>query len=191
LSLHVGAGTFKPVVSANALDHKMHAEAFGIKVLEIERIIDALESGKRIIVVGTTGCRTLESLYWCGVKALMGNTPMNGEGFSLGQKEWTKLADKAAHISTVDALKAVIRNKSLDDVVSGKTSLMIVPHSYDFKVVNELITNFHAPDSTLMLLVSAFLGGGDKVKEVYEGAQERGYKFLSYGDVCLFSRAKK
>ncbi len=121
----------------------------------------------------------------------MGYTPMIGEVFSLGQKEWTQLADKAAHISTVDALKAVIRNKSSDDVVSGKTSLMIVPHSYDFRVVNELITNFHAPDSTLMLLVSAFLGGGEKVKEVYEKAQEQGYRFLSYGDVCFFSSAKK
>jgi S-adenosylmethionine:tRNA ribosyltransferase-isomerase len=191
LTLHVGAGTFKPVVATNALDHKMHAEIFGIKVVEIERIIDALESGKRIIVVGTTGSRTLESLYWCGVKAILGITPKNNEGYSLGQKEWTQYVDQAAHISTVDALKAVIGNKSSNDVVSGKTSLMIVPHSYDFKVVNELITNFHAPDSTLMLLVSAFLGGGDKVKEVYEGAQERGYKFLSYGDVCLFSRAKK
>ena len=81
----------------------------------------------------------------------------------------------------------VIEGMEDSDFVAGSTCLMIVPGTYDFKVVDNLVTNFHAPDSTLMLLVSAFLGTA-KVKQVYQQAQDRGYRFLSYGDVCLFSR---
>jgi S-adenosylmethionine:tRNA ribosyltransferase-isomerase len=91
-------------------------------------------------------------------------------------------------VSRAAALKSLVEGLEDDAVLSGKTSLMITPNSYEFKVVDHLMTNFHAPDSTLMLLVSAFLGGGDKVKFVYETAQRKGYRFLSYGDVCLFSR---
>ena len=190
LSLHVGAGTFKPVVVENARDHKMHAEHFCVQVGELRRILNSLESGKRMIVVGTTSSRTLESLYWCGVKRLVHGQDENVE-LTLGQNEWAQLGSHAADVSAVDALKAVIDGKDDSNVLVGSTSLMIVPGSYDFKVVDELVTNFHAPDSTLMLLVSAFLGSGDKVKSVYEEAQSLGYRFLSYGDVCFFSRPKK
>ena len=78
-----------------------------------------------------------------------------------------------------------------DDVISGATSLMITPQSYDIQMADHLITNFHAPDSTLMLLVSAFLGSGSKVRQIYEDAQANGYRFLSYGDSCFFSRPHK
>jgi len=112
----------------------------------------------------------------------------------LDQHEWIDLESiierKGLAITAADALKAVIGEKSSEETVNGRTSLMIVP-GYKFKVVEDLITNFHAPDSTLMLLVSAFLGNAKKVRSAYEDAQDKGYKFLSYGDACFFSRPKK
>ncbi len=223
LSLHVGAGTFKPVVAEDARDHAMHGESFVATVSELERIIESLEAQKRLVVVGTTSSRTLESLYWCGVKKILMAKSIEEElkvlslhGLSdseksylksmkeeklsddsmtlLDQHEWIDLKSmverKGLTITAADALKAVISEKSPEEAVNGRTSLMIVP-GYEFKVVEDLITNFHAPDSTLMLLVSAFLGNAKKVRRVYEDAQDRGYKFLSYGDACFFSRPKK
>jgi len=223
LSLHVGAGTFKPVVAEDARDHAMHGESFVATVSELERIIESLEAQKRLVVVGTTSSRTLESLYWCGVKKIlmarsieeelkvlslhglsdseksclksMKEEKLNDDGMTLlDQHEWIDLKSmverKGLTITAADALKAVISEKSPEEAVHGRTSLMIVP-GYEFKVVEDLITNFHAPDSTLMLLVSAFLGNAKKVRRVYEDAQDRGYKFLSYGDACFFSRPKK
>lgn len=188
LSLHVGAGTFKPVISKDARDHKMHQEAFSVSVHEIRRIINALEGGdkKPLIAVGTTSCRTLESLFWCGVKKIRGfeTDPTN---LTLDQFEWIPL-NVGEGVPRVAALRALVDGLEDDSFLSGNTSLMIVPNSYEFKVLDHIVTNFHAPDSTLMLLVSAFLGGGDKVKFVYEDAQRKDYRFLSYGDVCLFSR---
>merc|ERR1712078_779297 len=113
---------------------------------------------------------------------------------TLDQHEWIDLEAtvkrKGLTITAADALKAVIQDKTSGEVVEGRTSLMIIP-GYNFKVVEDLITNSHAPDSTLMLLVSAFLGNAKKVRSVYEDAQNRGYKFLSYGDACFFSRSNK
>ncbi|VEU37593.1 unnamed protein product [Pseudo-nitzschia multistriata] len=194
LSLHVGAGTFKPVVVEDARDHAMHGESFVVSVGELQRIIESLESQKRLVVVGTTSSRTLESLYWCGVKMILEEKMGDDDATVLGQHDWKHLEAimerKGIKITSADALAAVIGDKSSEDTVTGRTSLMIVP-GYDFKVVSNLITNFHAPDSTLMLLVSAFLGDGKKVRRLYESAQDRGYKFLSYGDACFFSRPKK
>jgi S-adenosylmethionine:tRNA ribosyltransferase-isomerase len=223
LSLHVGAGTFKPVVAEDARDHAMHGESFVVAVGELQRIIESLESQKRLVVVGTTSSRTLESLYWCGVKKILMDRSIEEEmkvlslhklsdsemsclktmkegklsdddTTILDQHEWMNLESiierKGLVITAVDALKAVIGEKSSEETVNGRTSLMIVP-GYKFKVVEDLITNFHAPDSTLMLLVSAFLGNAKKVRSAYEDAQDRGYKFLSYGDACFFSRPKK
>mmetsp|Transcript_24267 Transcript_24267/g.26055 ORF Transcript_24267/g.26055 Transcript_24267/m.26055 type:complete len:1191 (+) Transcript_24267:258-3830(+) len=202
LTLHVGAGTFKPVVAEDVRSHAMHGENFMVSVGELKKIIVSLESRKRLVVVGTTSSRTLESLYWCGVKKILqerhrdlglsivgaGNTGM----LVLGQHEWRHLklllAENKLNITAADALKAVIEDKSHTETVCGRTSLMVLP-GYDFKVVEDLITNFHAPDSTLMLLVSAFLGK-EKVKCIYEKAQDKGYRFLSYGDACYLSRPK-
>lgn len=223
LSLHVGAGTFKPVVAEDARDHAMHGESFVVAVGELQRIIESLETQKRLVVVGTTSSRTLESLYWCGVKKILMERSIEEEmkvlslhklsesersclktikaeklnddnTAILDQHEWMDLQStierEGLAITAVDALKAVISEKSSEEAVHGRTSLMIIP-GYKFKVVEDLITNFHAPDSTLMLLVSAFLGNAKKVRKVYEGAQDRGYKFLSYGDACFFSRPEK
>jgi len=198
LSLHVGAGTFKPVVTEDARDHAMHGENFSVSVFELRRIIQTIKNRKRIVVVGTTSSRTLESLYWCGVKLLESENKVKKENssykngtMSLGQDEWNFLNKSGKSYSAVDALEALVDGKEDNSMVHGRTSLMIVPGKYKFKVVDELVTNFHAPDSTLMLLVSSFLGSGDKVKTVYEEAQDKGYRFLSYGDVCFFSRSRK
>eukprot|EP00535_Pseudo-nitzschia_heimii_P009091 CAMPEP_0197191944 /NCGR_PEP_ID=MMETSP1423-20130617/24273_1 /TAXON_ID=476441 /ORGANISM="Pseudo-nitzschia heimii, Strain UNC1101" /LENGTH=1203 /DNA_ID=CAMNT_0042644737 /DNA_START=434 /DNA_END=4045 /DNA_ORIENTATION=+ len=223
LTLHVGAGTFKPVVAKDARDHAMHGESFVVTVTELQRIIKSLESQKRLVVVGTTSSRTLESLYWCGVKKILMNRKVEEDlkflslhelsdaeisclrtmkeqqlddecTTNLDQHEWIELNSmierKGLSISAADALKAVIQEKTPTEAIHGRTSLMIVP-GYEFKVVQDMITNFHAPDSTLMLLVSAFLGSSKKVRKVYDDAQNSGYKFLSYGDVCFFSRPEK
>lgn len=196
LSLHVGAGTFKPVVTEDARDHSMHGESFVVDIGELGKIIESLENERRLIVVGTTSARTLESLYWIGVKILKNRfegceKDDSLSSFELGQNEWSHLAKtNVDNISAANALRAVVDFNKGKVSVSGRTSLMIAG-DYDFKVVNDLVTNFHAPDSTLMLLVSAFLGSGETVRSVYEEAQDLGYKFLSYGDSCFFTKRKK
>mmetsp|Transcript_11750 Transcript_11750/g.21680 ORF Transcript_11750/g.21680 Transcript_11750/m.21680 type:complete len:277 (+) Transcript_11750:1933-2763(+) len=190
LTLHVGAGTFMPVLSEDARDHAMHGETFFVNVGELRSIINAMEQGKPLLVVGTTSTRTLESLFWCGVKRLRGLANSdNPRALELDQFEWIPLnVGDGKYFSAVAALKALVADMPDDEVISGRTSLMITPNSYKFKVIDHLITNFHAPDSTLMLLVSAFLGNQSDVQRIYEDAQVRGYRFLSYGDACLFSR---
>ena len=189
LTLHVGAGTFMPVRSQDARDHSMHAEHFFVNVGELRDIVKALEAGKPLAVVGTTSTRTLESLYWLGVKRLRG-LPNSGNirQLELGQFEWIPLEVADPSISPVSAINALIDGLPDDEIISGQTSLMITPDSYRFKVIDHLITNFHAPDSTLMLLVSSFLGKQNNITKIYEDAQGKGYRFLSYGDACLFSK---
>lgn len=186
LSLHVGAGTFRPVVGENVLDHAMHAENFEVRAGAIMELVDVLASGKPLVAVGTTCARTLETFYWCGVKAKTGQTRPDA-ALTMERDEWRSLVTHSAGISPATALASLAEDKHASAPIRGSTSLMIVPQSYEFKVVQNLVTNFHAPDSTLMLLVAAFLGNGEKVQHVYEDAQRRGYKFLSYGDVCFFS----
>ena len=186
LCLHVGAGTFKPVLVEDARDHAMHAETFAVGVSEVQSILQALKSGKPLVVVGTTSMRTLESLYWCGVKRLTGQE-IDCTRLYMGQFEWVPLKDKE-NPTREAALEALLQDAEEDGIISGATSLMITPNSYEIKMADHLITNFHAPDSTLMLLVSAFLGSGEKVRQVYEDAQANGYRFLSYGDSCFFTR---
>lgn len=192
LSLHVGAGTFKPVMVKDARDHKMHAETFAVSVKELRSIIDAMKSKKEIIVVGTTSSRTLESLFWCGVKRIRGlDDKLKKKSLILGQFDWIALqVGEGKSISSISAFEALVDGLDDGDVIHGKTSLMISPPFYDFKVADHLVTNFHAPDSTLMLLVSAFINdsNGSKIPKLYEEAQSKGYRFLSYGDVCMFSR---
>ena len=186
LALHVGAGTFQPVLVKDARDHKMHGESFAVAVYEIKNIIKALEDNKPLIAVGTTSCRTLESLYWMSIKRIRGM-----EYTELGQDEWISLRDgEGSNISRIEALKLIVADKDEGEVIHGRTCLMIAPPNYEFRVMDHLVTNFHAPDSTLMLLVSAFFkdNEGELIRRIYEDAQDRGYKFLSYGDVCFFKR---
>lgn len=190
--MHVGAGTFKPVMVKDARDHEMHAETFAVSVRELKSIIAALEKNKPLIVVGTTSSRTLESLFWCGVKRIRGlDDGSSNNSLVLGQFDWIPLkAGEGRNISRIAAFEALVDGLDDEDVIHGKTSLMISPPIYEFKVVDHLVTNFHAPDSTLMLLVSAFIkdSNGSKIPQIYEDAQANGYRFLSYGDVCMFSR---
>jgi S-adenosylmethionine:tRNA ribosyltransferase-isomerase len=180
VTLHVGAGTFKPVKTEVMKDHEMHAEYFTVSRSTIQNLIDHLD--KNIIAVGTTSLRTLESLYWLGAKSSM----VNGE-WSNEITQWEVYAHKEKKVSTKEALENLIKwmtEKGLDNL-TAKTQIIIAP-SYQFKIVNGLITNFHQPQSTLLLLVAAFIG--KNWKEGYDYALKNNFRFLSYGDGSLLWR---
>ena len=182
VTLHVGAGTFKPVSASDIWEHEMHTEQIHISKKTIENILKFLPGN--IIVVGTTTTRTIESLYWHGVKLLVDDTISE----TIEIEQWDPYNPKYdKNISVQDSLEAVLNqmNEKDMDVISGQTRLIIIP-GYTYKIPNILITNFHMPQSTLLLLVSAFIG--DKWKDVYEYALNRNFRFLSYGDSCLFFR---
>lgn len=174
VTLHVGAGTFKPVTSNTMENHVMHSESF---VVPITLLGEILSAKGRIIPVGTTSMRTLESLYWIGVKLL--SETFNP--FEIGQWEAYHLPQ---HFSLKESLNALINHCQAqdDDFVRASTSILIAP-GYDFKICNGLITNFHLPKSTLLLLVAAFIGSD--WKKVYDYAMKNDFRFLSYGDSSL------
>ncbi len=185
VTLHVGAGTFKPVTSENAANHLMHQERIIIKKETVLRLINNLENN--IIPVGTTSMRTLESLYWLGHQILTGKEHSLSTGsFYIDQWEPYHTND---NIHAADSLTAIYdyMNRYHLKELSGDTRIMIIP-GYKFRVCNALITNFHQPQSTLLLLVAAFIG--EDWQKVYNHALENEYRFLSYGDACLFFRNK-
>ncbi len=173
LTLHVSAGTFQPVKVENATEHIMHSE----QVVITKENLEAMLSAKPIIAVGTTSLRTLESLYWYGVKLI--ENP-NSE-FSIIQQDAYTLPP---HHTKETALAKVLQkiNELGTNSLTGETAIYIMP-GYTFRMVDALITNFHQPGSTLMLLVAAFVGSD--WKRIYEQALEGGYRFLSYGDSSL------
>ena len=180
LTLHVGAGTFKPVTEDKVWDHEMHSEFFQVPRVVIENLVRA---DKRI-ATGTTSLRTLESLYWIGVKLSLGMP----DPFVVEQH----LAYTIQHdpsFSYQDALKAVLDYMETHHLsqVSGSSGLMIMP-GYTIRSIDGLITNFHMPKSTLLLLISAWIG--DDWKEVYRSALDNDYRFLSYGDSSLLLKTK-
>jgi len=179
LTLHVGAGTFMPVKTELINDHPMHAEFFEIEKKLIHYLI---ENNNQLIAVGTTSLRTIESLYWLGVKIIANpNIAPNDlhllqwDAYEVGEKEIPKLA--ALH-AIVDWME---RNQ-LQTLIS-KTQLMILP-GYHFRMVKGLVTNFHQPKSTLLLIIAAIVG--HEWKAIYQHALDHQYRFLSYGDGCLF-----
>lgn len=177
LTLHVGAGTFVPVKKQNAREHSMHAELVLVSLEFLEKMI---RQETRPIAVGTTSTRSLETLYWLGVKLISGEY-LPPEGCEFRQWDNESLPDD---ISLEDSLKALIgycRENKLDQL-RFTTSLMIVP-GYRFRTIRGLITNFHMPGSTLLLLIAALIG--DDWKTVYQSAQDNNYRFLSYGDSSL------
>jgi len=179
-TLHVGAGTFKPVKTEFMKDHEMHAEYFTVSKSLIQNLVD--HPDKNIIAVGTTSLRTLESLYWLGVKR---STVDSQQSIEITQ--WEVYEHKEKMISTKEALENLIQwmnEKGLNNL-TAKTQIIIAP-GYQFKIVNGLITNFHQPQSTLLLLVAAFIG--KNWKEVYDYALENNFRFLSYGDGSLLRR---
>lgn len=178
LTLHVGAGTFKPVSVDDARQHTMHEEEL---IVEKQLILKLLQNTSgNIIPVGTTSMRSLESLYWLGCRLLSGYEP--GESFFINQWEPYKNEEKTPATEALQAIYDYLNRKNLQ-TVSGFTQIMIVP-GYRFRICKALITNFHQPQSTLLLLVAALIG--ENWEEVYKYAIKHNYRFLSYGDSCLF-----
>ena len=188
LTLHVGAGTFMPVKADTIDEHDMHAEFIEVDVQLIEYLKEntGIEN-KPIVAVGTTSLRTIESVYWLGVKALIHKQrnenalPLND--LQLGQWEAYELAEYNFTIKEpMNALLDYLKSKGTEKLIA-KTQLMVTP-GYQFKICNALITNFHQPKSTLLLIIAAITG--DEWKKVYTHALENDYRFLSYGDGSLF-----
>ncbi len=174
ITLHVGAGTFKPVQTESIADHDMHTEHF---VVETDALEEILQKRDRVVAVGTTSVRTLESLYWLGVKLL------EGVDISDGIHQWDpyNLPSKYSVEEALTALKEHMKRNSLS-YFNSKTAIIIVP-GYSFRIVKTLITNFHQPKSTLLLLIGAFIG--DSWREVYNYALKNDFRFLSYGDSSI------
>jgi len=178
LTLHIGAGTFKPVSSITLSDHAMHGEWFEVTRELIVRLRD-FQTGRRI-AVGTTSLRTLESLYWLGVKVQSGQL-VTGEYLMLGQWEYLTLPNQISLEQSMDALLNWMDGQDRK-VLLANTSILIAP-GYRFQVVQGLITNFHMPKSTLIVLVAALIGS--RWRAIYNHALASGYRFLSYGDSSL------
>ncbi len=176
--LHVGAGTFLPVKSSLVSEHTMHREPFVVTLALLERI---LASEGDVIAVGTTSVRTLESLYYIGVSCIEKGMPCD-----VGQ--WDPYGREYEY-STEESIKAIIsylKENGLDELKLG-TRIIIVP-GFRFRIVDVLVTNFHQPQSTLLLLISAFVDG--EWKSIYDYALENGFRFLSYGDSSVLFRKR-
>lgn len=178
VTLHVGAGTFKPVKADRLLDHDMHAEWIEVRIETIESLLENID--KTIVAVGTTSLRTLETLYWLGLKELL----QSGKSDTTVLLQWEVYELEKKAVSPAEALTALIKFMTLKKMerLVVKTQILIAP-GYKFKIVKGLITNFHQPRSTLLLLIAAFIG--DRWKKIYEYALENDFRFLSYGDGCL------
>lgn len=178
VTLHVGAGTFRPVATETIGEHAMHSETIVVRKSLIQNLISHI--GKPIIPVGTTSTRTLESLYWIGVML----AEQGQELRPLHVEQWYPYEEHAP-ISTQQALQQVVEYLEKHNLIrlEASTALMIAP-SYQMRVITGLITNFHQPKSTLLLLVSALIG--ERWKDCYRFALDNGFRFLSYGDSCLF-----
>lgn len=178
VTLHVGAGTFKPVDCEAIGDHEMHVEKVEISQSNIQHILQHL--GKPLIAVGTTSVRTLESVYWFGLQL---ERDPHLEQMSV--RQWEPYTYEASSIPTERALDNVLqwmRRNSIEQL-EGATQLMIAP-GYRYHVIDGLVTNFHQPRSTLLLLVSALIG--EDWRRCYRYALDHEFRFLSYGDSCLF-----
>src|SRR5688572_20540969 len=178
LTLHVGAGTFKPVKAEKMADHDMHAEQIIVSRELIQQLLAHFPDP--IIPVGTTSMRTLESLYWLGVK-LMENPALKISELEVDQWQPYETTSK---IPVSEALQAIltflVQNDT--DFLPASTQIIIAP-GYKFKICSGLITNFHQPGSTLLLLVAALVG--ENWKQIYQHAMANNYRFLSYGDSSL------
>lgn len=173
VTLHVGAGTFKPVSTENVFDHEMHEEVIVIKRASIQQIIQS----ERRIAVGTTSLRTLETLYWVGIKLEQKeDNPFHIEqDFAYGNSSSLSYTESLIH------LLEYLNQENLDEI-QLTTALMITPH-YSVKSIDAIITNFHLPKSTLIMLIASLVGDG--WRKVYEHALQQDYRFLSYGDSSL------
>lgn len=191
VTLHVGAGTFKPVKVSTMEAHEMHAEFIDVEVRFIEKIIQNISQKKCIIAVGTTSLRTLESLYWIGVKLVhnLGFKISDAEKLRNKKLELLNICqwdcyDLPQNIEPIVALEFLVKWLKNNDQkkLLTKTQIIIAP-GYKLKIVSGLITNFHQPKSTLLLLIASIVG--NNWKAIYNYALENNFRFLSYGDGCL------
>ncbi len=176
--LHVGAGTFLPVKSSNVAEHTMHREPF---VVTRELLVKLKESVRTVIAVGTTSVRTLESLYYVGVKCIEEGRPSDVGQWEPYVRDYPYTVEES-----VGAIVEYLDRNGLDSLSVG-TRIIIVP-GYRFRVVDILVTNFHQPQSTLLLLISAFIGG--RWRQIYGYAIGNGFRFLSYGDSSVLFRSR-
>ncbi|TCZ69925.1 S-adenosylmethionine:tRNA ribosyltransferase-isomerase [Flaviaesturariibacter aridisoli] len=176
VTLNVGAGTFKPVKSDTIGGHPMHGEYFSVMASSLRELVDAT----RLVAVGTTSLRTLESLYWLGVKTAAAGMLQT----ELGQWEAYELETPFSYRDSLTVLLRELEKNGWNEL-HGRTSLLIRP-GYRFQSAEALLTNFHQPKSTLVCLVAAFIG--EDWRRVYTHALEQGYRFLSYGDSSLLWR---
>jgi S-adenosylmethionine:tRNA ribosyltransferase-isomerase len=175
VTLHVSAGTFQPVKVENALEHRMHTEQLVITRQNIENL---LRDDRVVVPVGTTSMRVLESIYWYGVKVLTNKDAL----FYISQTDpYQHTGDLPTANESIRAILNFMNEKKLDQL-TGYSAIYIHP-GYTFKVCDALITNFHQPGSTLILLVAAF--AGDDWRKIYQQALDNNYRFLSYGDSSL------
>ena len=181
VTLHVGAGTFKPVKASTMQEHEMHSEWMDVDIYTIKLLIENIENN--ITAVGTTSLRTMESLYWMGVKSIL--FPESFIDF-LAIDQWDVYEEKMvmADFSPQDALIGLETwmNKNNCERLVSKTQILIAP-GYRFRIAKAIITNFHQPQSTLLLLVAAAIG--DDWRKIYEHALQNNFRFLSYGDGSL------
>lgn len=180
LTLHVGAGTFKPVKSEEIEGHKMHTEYISVSRATVEKLI---AHHGQAIAVGTTSVRTLESLYHIGV-TLLANPDATEEDLHVRQWQPYETASDAAPIPAEDSLRAIVRylDRHGMETLHTSTQIIIAP-GYEYKIVKAMVTNFHQPQSTLLLLVSAFVHGD--WRKIYDYALAHDFRFLSYGDSSL------
>lgn len=194
VTLHVGAGTFQPVKSDTIGDHPMHTEAISVERDVIEALRAAIAEGRGITAIGTTSVRTLESLPYLGRHAVEGDGQL-----AVSQWEAYDYADMdvdTLRVQTIEWLDALLRllDERGENTITAHTSIMIAP-GFRWRVVDSMVTNFHQPQSTLLLLVSSFLGndaeGNPRWRPLYDTALAGDYRFLSYGDACLFFKGKE
>ena len=180
LTLHVGAGTFKPVKSEEIGGHEMHTETISVRRQTFDKL---LAHQCQAIAVGTTSVRTLESLYYMGLKVIA-NPEISEDNLHVGQWEPYELEDESRKHSVEESLHALVdyMDRRQINTLHSSTQIIIVP-GYKYKIVKMLITNFHQPQSTLLLLVSAFVSGD--WKKIYDYALSHDFRFLSYGDSSL------
>lgn len=178
VTLHVGAGTFKPVKAATIADHEMHAEQFVVSRQLIELL---LRKEGKLIAVGTTSIRTLESLYWLGI-SVMKDDSQSPDKLHIEQWAPYENADQQPAKIVLQALINYMDRHQLP-VLMASTQIIIVP-GYQFQLVDGMITNFHQPQSTLLLLISAYVG--NDWQRIYQHALDNNYRFLSYGDSNLY-----
>ena len=178
ITLNVGAGTFKPVKTVSIADHQMHGEYFTVTKGTLKKMLDT----EKVFAVGTTSLRTLESTHWLGVKLLTGKM---AEQWTIEQWEVYHLDNTIPYKESLQAIVHWMEQHQLTEL-HCRTSLIIVP-GYEFKIPIGLVTNFHQPQSTLLLLVAAFIGNDWKM--VYQHALKNNYRFLSYGDSSLLWRS--